>query len=479
MRDPIQLPASTKLAQAMQVMADANNLCDVENQSKAQIHSNKSSCILVMEGDRLSGIVTERDLIKLLLHERDWETMTLGAVMSSPVVTMDLSKEELTPVKISQVLQKHRVRHLPILDAQGHIYGIITHRLLRHLIEAAHLLRFRFVNEVMVRIIVSAEKDDTLWDLVQLMVEHKIGSVVITEHHSQQKNALRAVGLVTEQDVLQFRSLGLELHQIKAEDVMAVSPQLIQATDSLVHARQIMQETRSDRLIVVGDKGEMVGLLTQSSLLEAMNQNEMFKLVDFLEQQIEERTNQLDQINKQLRQEIQERRRAEKRIQRLTLIDELTGLYNRRGFFLMAEQELKLTEQRRLSFSVFFIDIDNLKDINDNFGHEMGDQIIIDTAQHLKACFRKADVISRLGGDEFTCFTLANQEEAALIIQRLENAITQFNQRQKRPYNLSLSIGHVSYDEYCDVTLRELLKQADKKMYAQKILKKASIDHLD
>ncbi len=474
-KDPIKLPSTTTLAQATKVMADENRLCDVNDQDKGQLGSNKSSCILVMEGDRLIGIVTERDLLQLVLEEKNWERMTLGAVMSSPVITVDL-EDNLNPVTISQTLQKHGVRHLPVLHPAGYIYGVVTHRLIRHTIEAAHLLRLRFVKEVMVESVIRSEKTDSLWTLAQLMVEHNIGSIVIVEPHPKLENEAIASGLITEQDILQFRALGLDLRQVTAAEAISEAPKSIRTTDSLIQAKEVMQETQSDRLIVTGRRGEMLGLITQSNLLEAMNHNEMFKLINFLEQQIEERTDELDRINLKLREEVEERRKAERRIRRLTLIDELTGLYNRRGFFFLAEQELKLTQERALPFSVFFIDVDHLKTINDRFGHETGDQVIIDTAQQLRACFRRSDIIARLGGDEFTCFALTNSTEAALVVQRLEEALTKFNQRQKRPFTLSLSIGYVSYDEPREVSLRESIKQADENMYQNKARKRKAMD---
>ncbi|MGB2926279.1 MAG: GGDEF domain-containing protein, partial [Limnothrix sp.] len=304
------------------------------------------------------------------------------------------------------------------------------------------------------------------------MLTHNIGSVIVAKPHPKLEDALVAVGLITEQDILQLRALEIDLHVTTAGKAMTSPVVAVPETASLIYVKQKMEEARTHRLVVEGAQGELVGLVTQSNLIEAINQNEMFKLVRFLEQQVAERTYELADLNKKLKQEVEERRKAERRIRRLSLIDELTGLYNRRGFFLLAEQELKLTEHRDLPFSLFFMDVDDLKKINDSLGHEMGDQVILDVTQHLNGCFRKADILARLGGDEFTCFALASKSEAELVIERLERAIAAFNNLKKRPYKVSISIGYVSFDDYQELSLRELIKQADEKMYKQKAEKK-------
>lgn len=470
-KDPIVLPPRTKLVDAALTMAQINQMCSLENTTESEILSSKSSCVLVMEQGRLLGIVTERDLLKLLTLGMAWQNMTLGEIMSSPVVTVQWD-EDLTPLSISQILQKQKIRHLPVFDHEENLVGLITHQLLRNIIEAAHLLRLRFVKEVMVNTVVQGAVDDSLWDIANLMLTHNIGSVVVTTPHPELDDALEPVGLVTEQDILQLRALGVNLRETTADKAMTSPVSAVMATDSLVQAKQLMEQAKTHRLVVVGEHRELIGLLTQSNLIEAINQNEMFKLIHFLEQQVQERTSDLDRLNRKLQQEVQERRKAERRIRRLSLIDELTGLYNRRGFFLLVEQELKLTEHRDLPFSLFFMDIDNLKEINDSLGHDMGDQVIIDMTQHLNGCFRKADILARLGGDEFTCFALASKGEAKLVVERLEVAIAAFNRLEKRPYKLSVSVGHVSYDDYQDLSLRHLIKQADEKMYEQKASKR-------
>ncbi|MBV5260791.1 diguanylate cyclase [Synechococcus moorigangaii CMS01] len=468
-KDPIILSTETTLREAANAMANLGRTCELQDKTgdAREVNSSRASCVLVMAGDQLQGIITERDLLKWVIHQQNWQAITLGEIMITPVISVTWDNS-LTPLSISQLLQKHRIRHLPVLDAEGKLFGLITHRLLRNVIEPIHLLRLRFVAEVMVSNVLHTAPNQSIWHLAKMMMEHRVGSIVVVKPHPTLEQGWFPLGLVTEQDILHLRSLDVDLKKITAEQAMT-KPVQVAIGHSLIEAKQLMEHHQTHRLLVVGDQHELLGLVTQSNLLEAMNQNEMYGLVSFLEQQIRERTQELDRLNQQLQQEVQERKKAEKRIRQLSLTDEMTGVYNRRGFFTLVEQELGLIERQKLPFSLFFFDVDNLKGINDQFGHTAGDRIIIDAAKTLQSCFRRADIVARLGGDEFTCFAPVNEMEAASICQRLQEAIATFNQQHPRPYALSISTGYTSYSAIpSDVSLRTLLKQADEKMYHEK-----------
>ena len=151
----------------------------------------------------------------------------------------------------------------------------------------------------------------------------------------------------------------------------------------------------------------------------------------------------------------------------LSLTDVLTGLYNRRGFFLQAEQIYKLAVRKRTKSAVIFADIDGLKRVNDALGHEAGDRLIQDAAQVFRASFRHADVVARLGGDEFVAYTL-DDEQPGVILQRIQANLSAFNLMQERPYLVSISAGVVQCDASNGQTLAQYVLLADEKMYAQK-----------
>lgn len=183
---------------------------------------------------------------------------------------------------------------------------------------------------------------------------------------------------------------------------------------------------------------------------------------------IQQQQQQLIQQTKRLEQEIQERHKAEAEVQRLSLTDEMTGLYNRRGFFLLAEQHLKMAQRSQLSCCLLFADLDGLKQVNDTLGHDMGDRMIMDTADLLKQTFRDSDILARLGGDEFVALVSGCSPQSHNFCHRLQNRVDQFNQTSDRAFSLSISIGvqHCSAEQ--EISLASLIAQADHLMYEQK-----------
>ena len=154
---------------------------------------------------------------------------------------------------------------------------------------------------------------------------------------------------------------------------------------------------------------------------------------------------------------------------RMSLHDDLTGLYNRRGFFTLAMHLLKQAKRKQEGLFMLYADLDGLKSINDTFGHQKGDWALIDVANILKQTFRDSDIIARIGGDEFVVMPIGTAgDNVALIVNRLQKAVEMYNSNSIRTYKLSISAGIAYFDTWSPCTINELLSQADKSMYKQK-----------
>ena len=168
-------------------------------------------------------------------------------------------------------------------------------------------------------------------------------------------------------------------------------------------------------------------------------------------------------------QDISERKRAESALQSLSLVDELTGLYNRRGFLAVTEQYLESFPRSDNGLVVLYADLDGLKGINDSLGHLEGDRALVRTAEVLKEAFRSSDIIARLGGDEFVLLAGVGADESAeSLMDRLQQKIALANAQRNRPYDLSISIGVAHYDPDEACTIEELMGRADRVMYEEK-----------
>ncbi len=159
----------------------------------------------------------------------------------------------------------------------------------------------------------------------------------------------------------------------------------------------------------------------------------------------------------------------EEKLQSLSLIDELTGLHNRRGLFALVEQLLKLCKRQKKGTFMLYADVDNLKEINDTFGHKEGDMALKDIADILRKNFRDADIIARIGGDEFVVIPVgAAGDNVETISSRLQKSLEFHNAERNHSYKLSLSFGIAYYDPENPCSIDGLLIQGDELMYEQK-----------
>jgi diguanylate cyclase (GGDEF)-like protein len=166
----------------------------------------------------------------------------------------------------------------------------------------------------------------------------------------------------------------------------------------------------------------------------------------------------------------------DRELRHLALTDELTCLYNRRGFFAAAAQQLKLASRNAQGLLLLYCDVDNLKKINDSFGHQQGDLALIRTADALEKAFRDSDILARLGGDEFVVLAWeASDQTKDVLLRRLEKTLKKTNTGETR-YRLSLSVGAAHFDPKHAVSLGELMAQADEAMYEQKRNRQKSVN---
>jgi len=170
-------------------------------------------------------------------------------------------------------------------------------------------------------------------------------------------------------------------------------------------------------------------------------------------------------------EDVTDRKRVEEMLRELSLTDELTRLYNRRGFLPLAENRLKLAHRGKTGLWLFFADVDGLKYINDTYGHQEGDRALVEIAQVLKKCFRESDIIARLSGDEFIILvttTSASDDCEAVVLARVEKSLNDLGLPGARNYKLSLSIGGCRFRSDDQWTVESMMAKADEKLYELK-----------
>ncbi|HZX32300.1 MAG TPA: GGDEF domain-containing protein [Rhodocyclaceae bacterium] len=213
-------------------------------------------------------------------------------------------------------------------------------------------------------------------------------------------------------------------------------------------------------------------LASQASILRHLSELSGAALgnVDFqlaLEEQVSACTAEVRAVTREHAEELQRRDDTDREKDRIAVTDVLTGMLNRRGFFLQAERAFKVACRQGTASAVIFADIDNLKTVNDQLGHDIGDHLIQAGAQILRKSFRDSDVVARLGGDEFAAFTL-NSGQPEAILARVQENTDLFHRQASTPYKVSFSLGIVPCEPSSALSLADYLSLADKKMYEHK-----------
>lgn len=319
-----------------------------ETETGFDVANTRGGCVLVIEASQLVGVFTERDIVRLTAQSIPLRSAKIADVVTKPAITLRQSQEHDIFTALG-LFRQHRIRHLPIVDEQGRPVGLVTHESIRKALQPINLLtRLHSVKDVMTTEVIHAPVTSSVLQLAKLMTEHQVSCVVITEElkvsrskvvsdrvqarRSPSSNLpypsgtvtpngnafgeqpLTPVGIVTERDIVQFQALELDLSRMSAKDVMSTPLFCLHPSDSLWLAHEEMHRRHVRRLIVAETGGELVGIVSQTSLLQVLNPADMYSVIEILQQAVEEQTSELKKTNEQLRHEIVERQRAESKL---------------------------------------------------------------------------------------------------------------------------------------------------------------------
>ncbi|MGM3304485.1 GAF domain-containing protein [Anabaena sp. WFMT] len=288
--DAIAMLSSRRYANAAGIaqMSGVRIICNVTQTTNGQLDEfhleARSSCVLVVEDGNLLGIFTKRDVVRLISQQRCLENLAIQEVMADPVVI--LYESTFTDLFVAiNLLQQYHIHHIPILNEQNRVVGLVTHESLRQTARPIDLLRLRLVSEVMTNQVICAAPDSSMLAIAQLMDKHGVSSVMIVQNPSSQTLQI-PVGILTERDIVQFQALALNLETCLAEAVMSTPIFSVKPEDSLWVVQQIMEQRLIRRLGVTGKQGELLGIVTQTNLLQALKPLELYKLTEVLEEKV-------------------------------------------------------------------------------------------------------------------------------------------------------------------------------------------------
>ncbi|AFY78727.1 diguanylate cyclase (GGDEF) domain-containing protein [Pleurocapsa sp. PCC 7327] len=369
---PLTLSPSTSVTEAIAAMNEA-----------------RTSCVLVVDNQKLVGILTERDVVKVISSGRSLEKLTLADLMTQTVISLKSSEID-NIFTVSELFNRYRIRHLPILDDRDRLMGIVTPQSIRNVLKPEYLLRYIQVAEVMARNVICGSPNDTVLQLTQQMALHRVSCIVIVN-----ANSSIPVGIVTERDIIKLHASKRDFARLSAQTVMSAPLSTVQPQSSLWIVHQRMQELQVRRLVVTEPTGELAGIVTQTQLLKRIDPAQTYHVMEQMQQIIDRQTSELKQLNEKLRAANQE-------LHRLATIDELTNVANRRYFNEYFAREWKRLARCISPLSLILCDVDRFKCYNDIYGHPAGDRCLVQVAQTLSQVIKRpTDLVARYGGEEF------------------------------------------------------------------------------
>ncbi len=275
---PLIVKPENYVADIIRMLSDKN--CKIIN-NEYLTHNHQISCVLVQEFSQTIGIITEQDLVELIANDINLEKLKAINVMTHPLIIR--KKTELPDIfSVINLFFQFNINHLPIIDEDESLLGIINSRSINNFIQNSDLFKWRCVKDIMKKSVIFVQEKEYILSIAQKMSEKKVSFVIVTEEN----HSFKPIGILTKRDIIELQALKLDLKTISAQTVMSRSLFTVNHDDSLWMAYQEMQKQQIHHLVVTGDRGEMLGLISDKELLSTLKASNMYNYMIKLQQEI-------------------------------------------------------------------------------------------------------------------------------------------------------------------------------------------------
>lgn len=283
---PLIVSPYTPVTEVITLMSQVGgSQCNLQGDSSEKIFpvfpDRKVSSAIVMAEQKLLGIITEKDLVKVAATGKVLKGVLISEIMTTGVISLQLDEFKDIFYALS-LMRQYKIRHLPILKGNREVLGLVTPESLRSLLRSRDLFKLRRVEEVMKRDVTIALPCNSILEIAQLMLKHEVSEIVIVSSNNEPK------GIVTEGDILQFQALELNLANLPVTEVMSSPLFCVKSQDSLGQIQEEMQRLRVQRLIVKDEQNKLLGMISQSHLLQILDPVEMYDMLSFLQHRLSE-----------------------------------------------------------------------------------------------------------------------------------------------------------------------------------------------
>jgi C4-dicarboxylate-specific signal transduction histidine kinase len=301
---PPVLPPDTPLKVAIAAMTQAS-----------------ASCVLSAFEQQLIGIFTERDVVKITASEIPLAGMVIAEVMTQEPIAISLDRAG-NIFKILSILRSSsraaltaKIRHLPVTDQRGNLLGAITGESIRQILKPGDLLQRRRAQEIMTAEVIVSSTNISVLEVAKQMTTQRKSCIVICNECDNKKQ--KPVGIITERDIVKFQAAGLDFAGTTAAAAMNFPLMPLQVKATLWEAHQFMQQHHIRRLVVVDEGGYLAGIVTQSTLLHALDPVEMYANIELLQETVAENIQESKKVNEQLQKEALRRTEVEEQLRLL------------------------------------------------------------------------------------------------------------------------------------------------------------------
>lgn len=268
--EPLTVTPDVLLEEVIELMnQNWSNSCQLAREEKIaktkSVASVDASCVLAVVNSQIMGILTERDLVRLISEGRNLKNITVEEVMSKNVITLT-STGSSDIFAVLNLFHRYQIHHVPIIDRNERFLGLVTQASLHRALQSVELLKFRTVKEVMSRAIHALPSASVL-EVTQLMTDYRVSCIPIVET----EKSFKPIGIITKRDIVQFRLLELNLSRIQAQTVMSTPLFLVRPEESLWAVQHQMRQRRIRRLVVADGEGKLLGIISQRGLLQAID----------------------------------------------------------------------------------------------------------------------------------------------------------------------------------------------------------------
>ncbi|MCK5111181.1 MAG: diguanylate cyclase [Arcobacteraceae bacterium] len=431
MKFPLIYEIATKNAVKIDISSTLNEAIDLMYRYN---HRN----VIVVDKNKFF-ILTANDILKLKLKGYDFSIEISNIKLEIlPTISKDANILDTMP------FLEDSIEHICVVDDDGSLFGILTYTdIISHIDPESLMENYRLADLMnMNKNIQKISKDTSTTDALRNMADNDFDCVVVLKKDLP-------IGILTTKDIMDLIKRGPDLN-LPVSDYMSSPVESLDENSTIKEAINFMKEKHFKRIIITNKNGEFTGLILQKELISLSYSRWAILMKQY--------STELNEINTVLEQK-------NKRFEKMAFTDQLTGLYNRYKFTELFVSEYHTMAQRDNKMSLIMLDIDFFKKINDKYGHNIGDRVLLQMSNILLRHLRNVDIVGRWGGEEFLILLpTATLENATTLADKLRIAIQDFDMDEHLKVTASFGVTEVKIGD----DIKSAVKRADDALYEAK-----------